>query len=164
MPSFGRCQFELRIGAQCPAEFVATSALALRRAVDEREVLVRVGGVGVAQPELEGGLQAAGGVFIVATIVLAQPKPESAATLGEPEKFAQLIAQIAHRLRAAPRLCPSTRTSPQGATASSTRALPPPTAAVCLSRRASFLPSGASAFGSARMAAAAGAGPTAARL
>src|SRR5919198_8124 len=226
MTGLCRRQFELRIGPQRPAEFVAAGALALRRAVDEREGVGCVGAIAVGQAELERGLQAAGGFRILATIVLAQSQPERAATVAELENFAQLIAQIAHGLRAAPRQChqqpdgdhgagshlkrcriltaspafnctcstcagkvelristvwapgatsstrsggltprpwPSTPTSPPGATASSTRALPLPKGAGCFSRRASFLPSGASAFaGDSIKAAAAALGPTAA--
>src|SRR5690349_11696062 len=229
MTGFGRRKLEVGIGAQRLAELVAARALALRRAVDEREMLVRVRAIRVIQPEVEGGLQAAGRFRILATIVLPQPEPERAVAIVDVERRAELIAKVAHGLRAAPRQChqqpdgdedahshrkrcriltaspalsctfstcagkvelristvcspgatsstrsggltprllPSTSTSPQGATASSTRALPapPPAAAGCLSRRASFLASGASALAGAstRLAAAAGAGSVAA--
>src|ERR687887_554922 len=99
MTGLCRLKLERRVGGKRLAKFVAALALALRRAVDEREVLVRVRAIAVVQAELERGLQAAGGFRILATVVLAQSQPKRAATVAELENFAQLIAQIAHGLR-----------------------------------------------------------------
>src|SRR5438309_3506722 len=115
MAGLSRRKLELRIGTQRPPELIAAGALALCRAVDESEVLVRIGAFGVVQSELDRGLQAPGRIRILAIIVLTQAHPERAATIAKLKDFAQLIAQIAHGLRAAPRQCHEQPDGDQGA-------------------------------------------------
>jgi hypothetical protein len=71
MAGFRRVELHRRRGAERVAELLAALPLASRAAVDEGEVLVRLGAVLVVQPDLEGGRERLRRSLVVAGVELA---------------------------------------------------------------------------------------------
>src|SRR6267142_2281264 len=82
MAGLRRSELELRVDGQRLAELLAAGPLAAHGAVNEGEVLVRVGALAVGQAEVDGALQVARCLGVPAVLVLAQAARERAGALG----------------------------------------------------------------------------------
>src|SRR6185436_5540509 len=93
MPGLGRRQLERRIGRERLAEILAARTGAAVGAMDEGEMLVGVGALAVAYPEVERALQAFRRCDVLAFVVLAHALAQRRASLARREHSLQLRAR-----------------------------------------------------------------------
>jgi hypothetical protein len=87
MPRFGRRKFHRRVDGERLAELVAALALAIGGAIDEGEVLVRIGALLPSETLLDRSLEILGGIGVISILVLLQPRGERRMPLARMEEI-----------------------------------------------------------------------------